>query len=98
MLVLDRSEQFKAFCEHKIFHTDINESMDESYSSVLTHVSHIVGNPRNYGPTKEELEEEELRRCEEKMRREMEESAKREEMMREEEDKLRRRKMEWVSC
>ena len=60
--------------------------------------SHIVGNPRNYGPTKEELEEEELRRCEEKMRREMEESAKREEMMREEEDKLRRRKMEWVSC
>merc|ERR1719354_91598 len=75
---------------------NINESMDESYSSVLTHVSHIVGNPRNYGPTKEELEEEELRRCEEKMRREMEESAKREEMMREEEDKLRRRKMEWA--
>lgn len=72
--------------------------MDESYSSVLTHVGHIVGNPRNYGPTKEELEEEEMRRCEERIQRDMEESAKREQMMREEEDKLRTRKLEWVRC
>jgi len=75
---------------------NINEMMDESYSSVLTHVGHIVGNPRNYGPTKEELEEEEMRRCEERIQRDMEESAKREQMMREEEDKLRTRKLEWA--
>ena len=71
--------------------------MDESYSAVLTHVGHIVGTPRNYGPTKEELEEEELRRCEEKMQQDLEENERKEQMMREEEDKLRKRKLEWVS-
>jgi len=75
---------------------NVNESMDESYSAVLTHVGHIVGTPRNYGPTKEELEEEELRRCEEKMQQDLEENERKEQMMREEEDKLRKRKLEWA--
>nr|XP_006632319.1 PREDICTED: adenylate kinase 7 isoform X1 [Lepisosteus oculatus] len=59
-------------------HIHISSRDDAEYTAVIEQIEKVVGKPRNYGPTVEELEELERRNADERLRREAAEQAERE--------------------
>lgn len=74
----------------------IGENDKVEHERVIRHISHIVGEPRNYGPTSEEREEFERLHVEEKMRKEAEERDKRQLQEAQELALLRERRHQWA--
>lgn len=76
---------------------EITSSDDIEYLVVMEKIVRRVGVPQNYGPTSEELAEEERRRAEAELRREAQETAERERLEAEEAAQREARWEEWVS-
>lgn len=77
--------------------TDVSKDTSKNNADTIEKIKKIIGEPRNYGPTDEELEE--MKRAEEEARikKETEEKAERERLELEEATQRRARQEEWVS-
>jgi adenylate kinase len=65
-------------------------------SEIVEHIKKLIGEPRNYGPTPEELEEIQRQEEEKRIKREEEERAEREQREAEEAADRKARQDEWV--
>uniref|UniRef100_A0A667XQH6 Adenylate kinase 7b n=1 Tax=Myripristis murdjan TaxID=586833 RepID=A0A667XQH6_9TELE len=74
-------------------HMEISNSDDPEYLLLMQKISRVVGRPRNYGPSSQEVTEEERRRADEKIKRQVQERAE-EEQREEEEARLRAERWE----
>ncbi|KAL3969275.1 potassium channel subfamily K member 9 [Sarotherodon galilaeus] len=83
------------FYEHDIIplQFEISSSDEADCLSLMQKVIDIVGQPRNYGPSSQEVKEEERRKAEERLRREAQERA---EVERMEADEARDRAAHWA--
>jgi len=73
----------------------ISDKDTESYPRIITHVNHLMGEPRNYGPTPEEKLEADRLEVAEKMKKEAEEREVRQQKQSEELAILRERQKQW---
>ena len=78
--------------------TDVSKELpDKENTNIVETIIKTMGNPRNYGPTREELDEKEKLETEKKLKKEQEEREERERREAEETALRQQREMEWVS-
>ncbi|XP_077994074.1 adenylate kinase 7-like [Glandiceps talaboti] len=76
-------------------HIDVTKETDSENKNIVEQVIKIMGEPRNYGPTPEELEEMERIETEKRLKREKEEKEERERQEAEEAAERQQRQQEW---
>ena len=69
---------------------------DPQNTTIVENLTKIMGNPRNYGPTSDEMAEKEKFETEKKLKKEQEEREERERREAEEAALRGQREMEWV--
>lgn len=94
----DENTMLNFFEENEIHAENIDVSYDKTIDNqlILARISKRIGEPRNYGPTKEELEETRRIREEARLKREEEERREKERQEKEEAAERKTRQEQWV--
>ncbi|XP_022083224.1 adenylate kinase 7-like [Acanthaster planci] len=77
-------------------HVDVTKEVDPNNATIVEQVTKIMGEPRNYGPTPEEVEEMERIDTEKRLKKEQEEKEERERQEAEEAALREQREKEWA--